>query len=260
MKNKKKKTVEFYGENSSNAGITLIALIVTIIVILILAGVAISLTVNDKGVFSKSEKAAQAYKTASEDERQKIDNLANYIDEQSGTKYAVELDGNGGESKKVYFPAGKTVEDLPSSTRLGYNFLGWFTEKDGGTSIEGQTIRSDLKAYAHWEIISYSITYDLAGGTTTASLPTTYTIEDNITLENPTKEYYKFTGWTENDDNTLKKDLKISDGKIGDLNLTANYSAIEISEITKNTPLGTYVNYECSGGRHLAIILYRYRQ
>ena len=184
MKNKKKKSVEFYGENSSNAGITLIALIVTIIVILILAGVAISLTVNDKGVFSKSEKAAQAYKTASEDERQKIDNLANYIDEQSGTKYAVELDGNGGESKKVYFPAGKTVEDLPSSTRLGYNFLGWFTEKDGGTSIEGQTIRSDLKAYAHWEIISYSITYDLAGGTTTASLPTTYTIEDNITLEN----------------------------------------------------------------------------
>lgn len=35
MKNKKKKSVEFYGENSSNAGITLIALIVTFIVFLV---------------------------------------------------------------------------------------------------------------------------------------------------------------------------------------------------------------------------------
>ena len=42
-------------------GITLIALIVTIIVLLILAGVTISLAINNQGVFSKAKTAANAY-------------------------------------------------------------------------------------------------------------------------------------------------------------------------------------------------------
>ncbi len=42
-------------------GITLIALIVTIIVLLILAGVTISLAVKDQGIFTKAKKAGNAY-------------------------------------------------------------------------------------------------------------------------------------------------------------------------------------------------------
>ena len=45
-------------------GITLIALIVTIIVLLILAGVTISLAIKDQGVFSKAKTAGNAYKSA----------------------------------------------------------------------------------------------------------------------------------------------------------------------------------------------------
>ena len=43
-------------------GITLIALIVTIIVLLILAGVTISLAVKDQGIFTKAKKAGSEYK------------------------------------------------------------------------------------------------------------------------------------------------------------------------------------------------------
>ena len=42
-------------------GITLIALIVTIIVLLILAGVTISLAIKDQGIFTKARTAGNAY-------------------------------------------------------------------------------------------------------------------------------------------------------------------------------------------------------
>ena len=41
-------------------GITLIALVVTVIVLLILAGVAINLTVGDNGLFKRAQNAADA--------------------------------------------------------------------------------------------------------------------------------------------------------------------------------------------------------
>ena len=40
-----------------NKGITLIALVVTIIVLLILAGIAINLTVGDNGIITRAERA-----------------------------------------------------------------------------------------------------------------------------------------------------------------------------------------------------------
>ena len=49
-------------------GITLIALVVTIIVLLILAGVAISLTVGDNGLFRRAENSADTWQEASERE------------------------------------------------------------------------------------------------------------------------------------------------------------------------------------------------
>ena len=49
-------------------GITLIALVVTVIVLLILAGVAINLTVGDNGLFRRAQNAADTYQEASERE------------------------------------------------------------------------------------------------------------------------------------------------------------------------------------------------
>ena len=50
-------------------GITLIALIVTIIVLLILAGVTISLAIKDQGIFTKAKTAGNAYKKAEDTEQ-----------------------------------------------------------------------------------------------------------------------------------------------------------------------------------------------
>lgn len=49
-------------------GITLVALVVTIIVLLILAGVAISLTVGNNGLFRRAQNAANTWRSAESNE------------------------------------------------------------------------------------------------------------------------------------------------------------------------------------------------
>ena len=55
--------------NKKCKGITLIALIITIIILLILAGVTINVLIGDNGLFSTAKKAADDYKKAEISER-----------------------------------------------------------------------------------------------------------------------------------------------------------------------------------------------
>ena len=61
-------------------GITLIALVVTIIVLLILASVAISLTIGQNGIFTRAQNATNKYEEASKNEQGEMQNVANFID------------------------------------------------------------------------------------------------------------------------------------------------------------------------------------
>ncbi len=123
-----------------------------------------------------------------------------------GTPWTISYDANGGTGA----PAPQTNHwAVPSTlstvqpTRPGYVFTGWNTEPDGsgipypsGYTDIFYVWMSDRTLYAQWVICDYSITYDLAGGTVAADNPTSYTIKsDAITLVNPTKEEYAFTGW-----------------------------------------------------------------
>ncbi len=58
-------------------GITLVALVITIIVLLILAGVTISLTTGPDGIFKITENAAGGYQEAGEQERRDVNSLTN---------------------------------------------------------------------------------------------------------------------------------------------------------------------------------------
>ena len=63
---------------------------------------------------------------------------------------------------------------------------------DGDQNIQ---VADSLILNAQWNAIEYSITY--AGSNCyVASNPDTYTVEDSITINNPTCDGYGFTGWT----------------------------------------------------------------
>ena len=62
-------------------GITLVALVVTIIVLLILAGVAISLTIGQNGIFTRAQNATKKWDEAVDKEDQEMSNFQDTYDE-----------------------------------------------------------------------------------------------------------------------------------------------------------------------------------
>ena len=62
-------------------GITLVALVVTIIVLLILAGVAISLTIGQNGIFTRAQNVTQRWDKASTNEAEQMNDFTDTYDD-----------------------------------------------------------------------------------------------------------------------------------------------------------------------------------
>ena len=77
-------------KNKQEKGITLIALVVTIVVLLILAGVSISLVLNNNGVISKAKEAKNRYAEAQTNEEKQLNEVSDWIKE---AVYDPALDG-----------------------------------------------------------------------------------------------------------------------------------------------------------------------
>lgn len=58
-------------------GITLVALVITIIVLLILAGVTISLVIGENGLITRSKTSAETYKNAAGNETNQLNTFEN---------------------------------------------------------------------------------------------------------------------------------------------------------------------------------------
>ena len=63
------------------SGITLVALVVTIIVLLILAGVAISLAIGNNGIFTRAKDAADKYEQSATNESNGMNEFEKEFDE-----------------------------------------------------------------------------------------------------------------------------------------------------------------------------------
>ena len=63
-----------------NKSITLTALVVTIVILIILAGITINSILGDEGILKKAQQATQNYSNAQAEEEDKIAKYANEID------------------------------------------------------------------------------------------------------------------------------------------------------------------------------------
>lgn len=129
-----------------------------------------------------------------------------------------------GEEKSLINQYGETINGLETPVKEGYTFDKW-TYEDGSDFDPTKELTSDINLIAKMNKIIYSITYDLNGGILSSSNPTEYTVTDNITLQEPTKDYYLFKGWTGTDLQEPTKNVVINN-IIGDRNYIANYSPI----------------------------------
>ena len=93
-----------------------------------------------------------------------------------------------------------TAETTDSSA---YNFLGWYNGENllsNSLQYKFNMPKQNLVITAKWEAVTYNISYILDYGTLPDDLnPSTYTIESNIILNNPSRDYYDFVGWFIND-------------------------------------------------------------
>ena len=93
-------------KQKSQRGITLIALVVTIIVLLILAGVAITLSIGENGIFKRAGQAADTWENATKNEEKEMNGVVDIIDNINVGNNAIS--GNYDKEKKVNAPALKT--------------------------------------------------------------------------------------------------------------------------------------------------------
>ena len=105
-----------------------------------------------------------------------------------------------------------------------------------------ENLSADQTVVANFTAISYTIGYDLAGGSVASANPTTYTIESSaITLNNPTKTGYTFAGWTGTGLAEPTTSVTIAAGSTGDRSYTATWTPTEYN-ITLTLDGGTAVN------------------
>lgn len=139
-----------------------------------------------------------------------------------GNAYTITLDPTGGVVSETLINVNYDhTYFLPSPTKLGYTFEGWF---DGSTQISNDgtwKYTTSKTLTAHWKIINYEINYTLNGGTNNSSNPLFYTVEDNVTFASPTKQGYAFLGWYNQDDIVTG----IPTGSTGTINIEARWNA-----------------------------------
>ncbi|GEM_PF-6800867 len=144
----------------------------------------------------------------------------------------VRFDANGGIGTMSLVNA-KTDEriKLPACkfTRTGYKFVGWATSSGGKVVVSDSsnytTGPKDITLYAVWEKESYSITYELNGGSVNDNRVSYYCDTDSFTLQNPTKKGYTFAGWIGTGLTSSTKTVEIPKGSSGNRSYTALWEA-----------------------------------
>ncbi|MDE6550834.1 MAG: InlB B-repeat-containing protein [Clostridia bacterium] len=124
---------------------------------------------------------------------------------------------------------------LGMGSRRGYNFLGWYTQSEGGDKVESVSGDADAVIYGRYEIVTYTITYELAGGMWSSGYKavSTYTVLDELALPTADDVYMsdsKFSGWRTEGGEVI---TSIAKGSVGDIVLTADFSLKPIAAMSR---------------------------
>ena len=112
--------------------------------------------------------------------------------------YTLAFDGNSGKasesSRKVQY--GSQYGTLPTATRTGYAFQGWYTARSGGSQVSSSTTMeaANTTVYAHWTVNTYTVSFDSNGGSAVASQSVKYGSKASRPTD-PTRAGHTFQGW-----------------------------------------------------------------
>lgn len=151
--------------------------------------------------------------------------------------YTVNYNSNGAtgalEKTSDSYTTGGTAITLPGAGQMikaGHTFDGWATTTTGSKILGTYTTSTNRTLYARWVAVSYTITYDAAGGSSTPT-QASKTIGQTFTLAaGPTKTNFEFAGWN---DGTTTYDAGYT-YVVEDANITLTAEWVEIFWIHYN--------------------------
>lgn len=152
-------------------------------------------------------------------------------------------DGTANIHQLFTYDAAAKALTANSFTQDGYTFVGWNTKSDGtGTDyMDGQMVENlaqggMLNLYAKWQLVTYTVNYQLNGGLQALNNPFSYTVESNdMTLNDPSRDNgYGFMGWYEDPSFTGSRVTSITKGSIGDTTLYAKWGFAGTFALTNN--------------------------
>ena len=116
-------------------------------------------------------------------------------------QYTVTFDANGGSVSPTSSTvnAGSSVT-LPTPSRSGFTFNGWYTASSGGSFLglggSSYTPSSTVTIFAQWTAIQYTVNWNANGGTVspTSNTGTSGTV---VTVPTPSRSGFNFLYWTE---------------------------------------------------------------
>ena len=167
-----------------NKGITLVALVVTIVVLLILAGVSINLVLGNNGIIAKAKDAETKSAEASQNDLKGMNGLVSEMEGalagNGSTGSGSGNGGAGGSGADTKVPAEATAETAP------YFPDNTFTKKEG--TIDTGLVIQDASGNEYvWVVVPRTT----AVYKTTGLGKTTFTDADYTSIENDLKEYTK---------------------------------------------------------------------
>ncbi len=164
-----------------NKGITLIALVVTIVVLLILASVTLSMVLSNDGIFNMAKKAVKSYDTASEKETLSISVLNYNITNNETDKLGEKL-----SKKDVSNPNWHMIKDEENTYADGWYFV-----------EQGYDLPNGSKAKNNW-VINYETgeVKQLNEKYASMSLGDSVAVKDGLVLNIDTAMMDKKEKWT----------------------------------------------------------------
>jgi uncharacterized repeat protein (TIGR02543 family) len=121
---------------------------------------------------------------------------------------AKNLTSTNNGSVTLYADWGQPTITLPTPTRTGYTFAGWYSDSGLTSKIGngGSTYRpaKDITLYAKWTANTYTVKYDGNGATSgsTVSSSHTYNVAKALTANGFARTGYTFNGWNTKADGT----------------------------------------------------------
>ncbi len=173
-------------KNKQEKGITLIALVVTIVVLLILAGVSLSLVLNNNGVISRAKEAKNRYAEAQTNEEKQLNEVSDWIKEAVGDTTG----GSGSTVDGVPIPAGFVYVGGTKASGLVISDAAADNEKYKGQTTVGTDLQGNqfvwipVENIADYKRTAYST--QVASGTTD-----TATNSEQIKYSSSDSNYFK---------------------------------------------------------------------